>query len=76
MTNLTCEALINPGYAPASQEMVVPGNQNVLARFDGNVAAPIIVAEVARVAGERRQDFFDPGGDAGRRANLYFALIS
>lgn len=49
MTNLTCDALINPDYAPASQEMVVPGNQNVLARFDGNVAVPIIVAEAARL---------------------------
>lgn len=30
----------------------------------------------SRQVDECRQDFFDPGGDAGRRANLYFALIS
>lgn len=50
MTNLTCDTLINPDYTPASQEMVVPGNPNVLAMFDGHVAAPIIVAEIAGLA--------------------------
>lgn len=48
-TNLTCDALINPDYTPPSKEMVVPGIQHVLARFAGNVAVPIIVAEVARL---------------------------
>ncbi|RIK73830.1 hypothetical protein DCC62_16555 [candidate division KSB1 bacterium] len=48
-TNLTCDSLINPDYTPPSKEMVVLGIQHVLAMFAGNVAVPIIVAEVARL---------------------------
>lgn len=50
MTSLTGDPLVNPDYAPPFRELVALGIQNVLARFNGKVAAQIMVAEVAGLA--------------------------
>lgn len=75
-TNSTCDSLINPDYTPPSKQG--DGCARHSACF-GDVCRQCRRTDYcggSRQVDERRQDFFDPGGDAGSRANLYFALIS